>query len=132
MQKIIAEGFESRLRGSELDVGQWELASSMMNIEPIFLRISLQLDTYANIAALQTALFRWCYSSRNFGASPTVSAGNGTGADDDNRVQVDPLKKGKGKGKGKHPKQKGSRPSFTSNTSNTDINTCKNCGRTEQ
>ena len=38
-------------------------------------------------------------SSRNFGASSPASAGNGTGADDDNRMQVDSLKKGKGKGK---------------------------------
>ena len=37
------------------------------------------------------------------------------------------LKKGKWKGKGKHQNQKGTR---TSNTSNTDISTSKNCGRT--
>ena len=47
------------------------------------------------------------------------------GADDDNRMQVDSLKKGDEKGKGKHQNQKGNR---TSSTSNTDINTCKNCG----
>ena len=70
---------------------------------------------------------QWCCSSRNFGASPTRSAGNGTGADDDKRMQVDSLKKGKEKGKSKHQNQKGTR---TSNTSNTDINTCKICGRT--
>ena len=35
-------------------------------------------------------------SSKSFGASPTVSAGHGTGADDDNRMQVDSIKKGKG------------------------------------
>ena len=62
-----------------------------------------------------------------FGASPTVSAGNGTGEDDVNRMQVDSLKKGKETGKGKHPNHRGTR---TSNTRNTDINTCKNCGRT--
>ena len=33
-----------------------------------------------------------------------VSAGNGTGADDDNKKQVDPLKKGKEKGKKQTPK----------------------------
>ena len=43
---------------------------------------------------------------RNFGASPPVSAGNGTGEDDDNRMQVDPIKKSKCKGKGKHPNSK--------------------------
>ena len=46
---------------------------------------------------------QWCYSSRNLGANPTMTAGNGTGADDGNRMQVDSLKKGKGKGKGKPP-----------------------------
>ena len=44
---------------------------------------STVVDTYANSAALRTALLHWCYSSRNFGANPTVSAGNGTSADDD-------------------------------------------------
>ena len=68
----------------------------------------------------------WCYSSRNFGANPTVSVGNGTSADDD-QMQVDSLKKGKVKGKGKHHNQKGNR---TTSTSSTAINTCKNCGRT--
>ena len=103
MQKIMmpaklwcdhAEGFESGLRTWELDVGEWERASGtaladavkytvMMNMAPIFLRNSLQLGTYANSAALRTALLQWCYSSPNFGANPTVSAGNGTSADDD-------------------------------------------------
>ena len=64
-----------------------------------------------------------------FGANPTVSAGNGTSADDD-RMEVDSLKKGKVKGKGKHQNQKGNRTTNTTNTSSTDINTCKNCGRT--
>ena len=123
MQKIImpaklerhhAQGFESGLRAWELDVGEWERASGtaladavkytvMMNMAPIFLWNSLQLGTYANSAALRTALLHWCYSSRNFGANPTVSAGNGTSADDD-RVQVDSLKKAKGEGKGEHKK----------------------------
>ena len=149
MQKIMmpaklwcdhAEGFESGLRAWELDVGKWERASGtaladavkytmMMNMAPIFLRSSLQLGTYANSAALRTALLQWCYSSRNFGANPTMSAGNGTSADDD-RMQVDSLKKGKGTGKGKHQNQEGIRTTSTTNTSSTDINTCKNCGRT--
>ena len=78
-----------------------------------------------------SSLLQWCYSSRNFGANLTVSAGNGTGADNNNRMQVDALKKGNGKGKGKHQNQKGNRTNNTSNTSNTDINTCKSCGRTD-
>ena len=102
----------------------------MMKMTQILLRKNLQLGTYANSAALRTALSQWCYSSRNSGANPTVSARKETGADDDNRMQVDSLKKGKGKGKGKHQNQKGNRTNNTSNTSNTDINTCKNCGRT--
>ena len=145
MQKIMmpaklwcdhAEGFES----SELDVGEWERGSGtaladavkytvMMNMAPIFLRNRLQLGTYPNSAALRKALLQWCCTSRNFGANPTVSAGNGTSADDD-WMQVDSLKKGKGKGKGKHHNQKGNRTTSTTNTSSTDINTCKNCGRT--
>ena len=56
-----------------------------------------------------------------------MSAGNGTIADDDNRMQVDSLKKGQVKGKGKHQNQKENR---TTSTISTDINTCKNCGRT--
>ena len=62
----------------------------------------------------RTALLQWCYSSRNFGANPTVSAGNGTCADDDNWMQVDSLKKGKEKGKGKQQNPKGNRTSNTS------------------
>ena len=80
----------------------------MMKMAPIFLRSSLQLGTDANSAALRTALLQRCYSSRNFGANPTVSARNGTSADDD-RMQVDSLKEGKGKGKGKHEIQKETR-----------------------
>ena len=78
-----------------------------------FLRSKLQLGKNANSAALQTALLQWCYSSRNFGVNPTVSAGSGTGADDDSRMQVDPLKRGKEKGKGKHQNQKGNRTKNT-------------------
>ena len=40
------------------------------------------------VTALGTALLQWCFSSRNFGAFPTVSAGTGTGADVDNKLQV--------------------------------------------
>ena len=125
-----AEGFESSLRVWELDVGEWERASGtaladavkctvMMNMAPTFLRNSLQLGTNANRTALRAALLQWCCSSRNIGANPTVSAGN-----------VDSLKKGKGEGKGKHKNQRGNRTTITSKTSSTDINTCKNCGRT--
>ena len=108
MQKIVilpklwcdlAEGFESGLRAWGLNVGEWERASGtvladaqkytvIMNVALVFLRNILQLGTYANCAALRTALLQWCYFSRSFGASPklwstspTVSAGNGTGAD---------------------------------------------------
>ena len=80
-----------------------------MNVAPILLRNSLQLGTKANSTTLRTALLHWCCSSRNFEATPTVSAGNGTGADVENRTQDDFLKKGKEKGKGKHPNQRGVR-----------------------
>ena len=121
MQKIMmpaklwchhTEGFESGLGSWELHVGEWERASGtaladavkytgMMNMALVSLRNSLQLGTYANSTALRAALLQ-CYSSRNFGANLTAPSGNGTGADDD-RVQVDSLKKGKRKGKGKKP-----------------------------
>ena len=101
-----------------------------MYMAPIFLWNNLQLGTYASSAALRTALLQWCYYSRDLGATPTVSAGNVTGADDDNRMQVDSLKESKEKGKGKYQKQKGNRTNNTSNTSNTDVNTRKNCGGT--
>ena len=149
MQKIMmpaklwcdhAEGFESGLRAWELDVGEWERACGtaladgvkytvVMNMAPSFLRNSLQLGTYPNSAALRAALLQWCYSSRNFGANPTVAAGNVTSADDD-RMHVNSLKKGLGMGRIKPHNQKGNRPTSTSITSSTDINTCKNCGRT--
>ena len=61
------------------------------------------------VTALGTALLQWCYFPET---------GTKTGADDDNRLQVDSFKKSKVKGKSKHPNQKGTR---TSNTSNTDI-----------
>ena len=142
MQKIMllaklwcdhAEGFESGLRTWELDVGESKRASGtaladavkytvMMNMAPIFLRNSLQLGTYASSVALRTALLQWCYSSPNFGANLSVSAGNGTTA-------VDSLKRGKEKGRGKHQNQKGNRTTNTTKTGSTDINTCKNCGR---
>ena len=126
-----AEGFESGLRAWELDVGEWERASGTaladavkdtvtMNMAPIFLRNSLQLGTHPNSAALRAALLQWCYSSRNFGANLTVSAGNVTSADDD-RMPVDSLKKGKEKGKGKPHNQKGNRTTSATNTSSTDI-----------
>ena len=97
-----------------------------MNVAPILHRNSLQLGTKANSTTLRTALLHWCCSSRNFEATPTVSAGNGTGADVENRTQDDFLKKGKEKGKGKHPNQRGVR------TQHENINTCKNCSRTGQ
>ena len=101
-----------------------------MNMGLIFLRNSLHLGTYANSAALRTALLQWCHSSRNFGANPTVSAGNGTRADDDCKSTLS--RTAMVKGKGKHQIQKGNRTTSTTNTSSTDINTCKNCGRTGQ
>ena len=71
--------------------------------------------------------------SRNCGANPTMSLVKGTGPDDDNRMQVDSLKKGKEKGKGKHQNQEENRTSCTCNLSNTDINTTghwvKDCGK---
>ena len=135
MQKIMmpakpwcdhAEGFESGLRSWEQDVGEWDAVkyTVMMNMAPLFLRNSLQLGTYASSTALRAALLQWCYSSRNFGANPTASSGNGTSADDD-RMQVDSFKKGKRKGKG-NQHQRGNR---TTNTSSTEIDTCKNCGK---
>ena len=73
----------------ELDVGEWERASGTA------LADAVKVHSDDGSAALRTALLQWCYSSRNFAANPTVSAGNGTSADDD-RMQVDSLKKGKG------------------------------------
>ena len=99
-----------------------------MNMAPIFLRNSLQLGTYVNSTALRAAWLQRCYSSRNFGANPTTSSGNGTSADDD-RMQVDSLKKGKRMGKGKKQHQRGNRTTSTTNTSSTDISKCKNCGK---
>ena len=123
------------MRSWELDVGEWErdsgtaLADAVkytvtMNMAPIFLRNSLQLGTYVNSTAFRAALLQWCYSSRNFGAHPTASSGNGTSADDD-RMQVDSLRKVREKAKVKTHDQRGNR---TISTRSTDINTCKNCG----
>ena len=144
MQKIMmpaklwcdhTEGFDSGLRSWELDerASGTALADAvkhtvMMNMAPIFLRNSVQVGTHANSTALRAALLQWCYSSRNFGATPTASSGNGTSADDD-RMQVQSLKKGKRKGKGKNQHQRGNRTTSTTNTSTTDIITCKNRGK---
>ena len=114
---------ESGLRAWELDVGEWERASGTA------LADAVKVHSDDGSAALRTALLQWCYSSRNFAANPTVSAGNVTSADDD-RMQVDSLKKGKEKGKGKHHNHRGNRTTRTTNTSSTDTNTCQNCGRT--
>ena len=133
------QGSESGFGVWELDVGEWERASGtaladavkytvMMNMAPIFLRNSVQLGTYSSSAALRASLLQWCYSFRNFGVNPTITAGNVTSVDDD-RMQVDSLKNGKEKGKSKSHHQKGSRPTSTTNTISTDVNTCKNCGR---
>ena len=124
------------LRSWELDVGEWERASGialadavkytvMINMAPIFLGNSLQVGTCANSTALRAAQLQWCYSSRNFGANSTASSGNGTSADG-GRMQVDSLMRGKRKGKGKKQHQRRNR---TNNTSSTDINTCKICGK---
>ena len=74
----------------------------MMNMAPIFMKDKLQLSICANSTALRTTLSHWCYSHQNFGASLTVSAGNGPGADVDNQMQVDSLMKGKETGKGNY------------------------------
>ena len=89
-----------------------------------FLRNSLQLGTYPNSAVRRAA-----YSSRNFGANPTVTAGNVTSADDD-RMPVDSLKKGQEKGKGKNQQPERKSHDQHTNANSTDSNTCKNCGRT--
>ena len=86
----------------------WRMQSSrhtvIMNIAPNFLGNNLQLGSYANSAALRTTLLQWCYYSRKCGANPTVSAGNGTGADDDSRMQVDPPQETQGEGHRRTPK----------------------------
>ena len=131
-----SEGFESGSRAWELDVGEWERASGtaladavkykvMMNMAPIILRNNLQLWAYANSAAVRTALLQWCFSSRNFGANPTVSDGNGTGADVDNKMQVDSRRRAKSNTK----TRKDIARTTKGNTNSTHINTCKNCGR---
>ena len=121
MQKIMmlakpwcdhAEGFESGLIAWELDVGDWERApwtaladavkyTVMMNIAPIFLRNSLQLGTHANSTALRTALFAMVLFSPKL-----RNISDRTSADDDNRMQVDSLKKGKGKVRHKQHRQR--------------------------
>ena len=44
------------------------------------------------VQLFENALRQWCYCSRNLGAFPTTSAAIGTGADDDNRIEVDSQK----------------------------------------
>ena len=116
--------------GNALLEMRWQMQSknTVLFVAPIFLSSSLQLGTHSNSAALRTALLQWCYSSRNFGANPTVSAGNGTSADDD-RMQADSQdRQGEGQ-RQTHQIQKGNRTTKTTNTTNTssaDINTCKN------
>ena len=118
MQKIMmpaklwcdhAEGFELGLRSWELNVGQWERASGGDSCRCSQVHSGDEYDI--DCLREQFAVVHMCKQyrssnsfvamvlfSRNFGASPTVSAGNGARADDDNRMQVDSLKKGKEKG----------------------------------
>ena len=107
-----AEGFESGLRAWELDVGEWRSASGTA------LADAVKVHSDDGSAALRTALLQWCYSSRNFAANPTVSAGNGTSVDDD-RMQVDSLKKGKREGHRQtpQPERKSARPTRALQTS---------------
>ena len=127
MQKIMilaklwsdhAEGLKSGLRARELDVREQELLWSQTHTDDEngtdFLGSNFQLGTYANSAALRTALLQWCCSSRTFGANPTVSAGNGKGSAEANT---------------KIRKEVG-RTMQATRASNTDMNTCKKCGRT--
>ena len=93
------EGFESGSRAWELDVGEWERPSGSVLADAV-----KYTGTYANSAALRTALLRCCDSSRNLGGSSKTSGKNGTGADDDNRTPVDSLQKGKLEGQRQTPK----------------------------
>ena len=132
MQKIMipAKLWCGGLRAWELDVGEWARASEtavadavnytvMMNMAPIFLRNSVQLGTDPNSAAVRAAFITLPEFLERI---RPCELHNGTSADDDdNRMQVDSLKKGK------HQIQKGNRKT---NTSSTDINARKYCGQT--
>ena len=62
-------------------------------------RNSLQVGAYANIATFRYSFVAMVlFFPKLWSKSPTVSAGNGTGADDDNMMQVESLNKGKEKG----------------------------------
>ena len=129
MQKIMmlaklwcdhAEGLEPWERASGTALADAVKHTVMMNMAPIFSGTTCSWVHTPTGPLFQQLCCNGVSLSRNLGANPTVSAGNGTGPDDDNKMQVDSLKKGK------HPNQKGNRTSNTSNTSNSDINTCKN------
>ena len=147
MQKIMmpakpwcdhTEGFESGLRSWELDVGEWERASGttladavkytvMMNMAPISLRNSLQLGTYANSTALRAALLQWCYTleilerirPRHMEMERQMMT----------RCKLTLSRKVRERAKVKNQYQRGNRTTSTTNTSSTDINMCKNCGK---
>ena len=95
---------------------EWERASGtvladavkytvMMKKGTDFLRNNLQSGTDGNSAAFRTALLQWCCYSRNFGASPTVAAGSGTGADDDKQDASRSPHGRQGEGQRQTPKQ---------------------------
>ena len=86
----------------------------------IFLTNNLQLGRCANSAALRTA-FNGVTIPELWSNSDRVSWKREQ-VDDDNRMQVDSLTNGKN--------QKRTHTNNACNRSNTDINTCRNCGRT--
>ena len=134
------EGFESGLRSWEWDVGEWERPSGTCvggcsqvhsgdEFGPDSALKQSAVGTYANSTALRAALLQWCYSSRNFGANPSASSGNGASAVDD-RMQVDSLsRKVRERAKVKtNTRKEIARPARPTRAT-TDINTCKNCGK---
>ena len=98
-----------------------------MNMAPIFLRNTLQLCTYANSTALRAALLQWCLSKTLERIRPRHLEMERVQMMTGRKLTLSRKVRKRVKEKTQH--QRGNRTTSTTNTSSTDINTCKNCGK---
>ena len=123
-----AEGLESGVRARELDVGK--MGKRFWNCVGRCSQDHSDDEYGTDFSWEQFAvgyIRQQCRSSNSFVAMGLLFPKLWSESD---RVSWKWNEKGKEKGKGKHHNQKGHRTTSTTNTSSTDINTCKNCGRT--
>ena len=112
----------------------WQMQSNkftpMMNPAPILLRNSPQSGTYVHSAALRTALLRWCYFPETLEQIRPCQLEMGQVRMMTGCKSTLPRKARRRAKVNTKTRREIARTTQATNTSNTDINTCKNCGRT--